>query len=951
MFMHAARRSPLRLPRPATCLALVCTLSAGSLLAQVTPWQTQIVASPDAQTLPEDRGADGLAQTLRKLHTWASLMTIVAHPDDEDGGLLTLESRGLGARTALLTLTRGEGGQNAMSSEADDALGLIRTNELLLADQYSGTEQFFSRVADYGFSKTIDEAHEKWGRDRVLYDAVRAVRMYRPLVVTSVFVGGITDGHGHHQVAGEAAQEVYKLAGDPSVFPDQIAEGLLPWKPLKIYERLPFFSITQQGMFDYATNKWAPVRFYNYITGEWSDKAPSADVQIPEGTYDPILGRSYFQIAREGWSNQKSQYGGGNYPLPGPVSVAYHRYASDVPVSDHETNIFDGIDTSLPGMAILAHGDATFLKTALSKIDQHVITATFGYLPSDPSKIMPELAAGYRETLSLIEAIKDSSLSATDKANINHELQIKVTQFNTAIAEALGLQVNAFVIPRTADRPDALSNTAADTPIAVTPSSEFDVRLHVTSAGPWSTGGPLKLTKTWLAPSDPTPWTMQRLGSPGMDSVWSNAGDVIYRVTVPHNARVTRPYFSRPNTEQAYYDLSDPKLANQPLAPYPLAGWAEFTYDGLPIRIGQVVQTVHREHGFGSLYQPLVVLPKISVGFSSNAGVVALGATAFPLTVTVKNEQAEKDDATLHLELPSGWTSDPPTTSLHLRPGEAIPTTFTVHPATVNTSSVPIKAIAQSGNDLFNEGIQQVGYPGVRPYFLYRPASYEVRGVDVKVDPKLNIGYIMGTGDGMPQALEEIGLHPHLLTTGEISGSDLSRYNAIIIGIRAYSNRPELRANTQRLMEYVRQGGSLIVQYQSVGFGSQDAPYSLSLGGNPEKVVEENDPVTLTDHALFQWPNRITPADFNGWVEERGHSFLDSWDSHYSPLAETHDPGQDPQRGGLLYTRLGKGNYIYVAYALYRQVPEGVPGAFRILANLVSIGVNPHLSTPAPDSH
>ncbi len=277
----------------ATALALIlaCSLTA-SLNAQVTPWQTQIVASPDAQTLPEDRGADGSAQTLKKLHTWASVMMIVAHPDDEDGGMLAFESRGLGARTAVVTLTRGEGGQDAMSSATDDALGLIRTNELLLADQYSGSEQLFARVADYGFSKTIEEAHQQWGHDRVLYDVVRAVRLYRPLIVTSVFVGGITDGHGHHQVSGEAAQEVFKMAGDPNVFPDQIAQGLRPWSPLKVYARVPFSPVSAKGMFDYATGKWAPVRFYNYVSGQASDKAPSADAEISEGTFDPILGRS-----------------------------------------------------------------------------------------------------------------------------------------------------------------------------------------------------------------------------------------------------------------------------------------------------------------------------------------------------------------------------------------------------------------------------------------------------------------------------------------------------------------------------------------------------------------------------------------------------------------------------------------------------------------------------------
>ncbi len=933
--MHDAAFAHLR---HAAVLTLACLLAA-PLFAQVTPWQTEITPSPDAQTLSEDRGADGLAQTLKKLHTWASLMMIVAHPDDEDGGMLTLESRGLGARTAILTLTRGEGGQNAMSSEQDDALGLIRTNELLLADQYSGTEQLFSRVADYGFSKTIDEAHEKWGRDRVLYDVVRAVRLNRPLVISAVFVGGITDGHGHHQVSGEAAQEVFKLAGDPTVFPNQIAQGLRPWSPLKVYARVPMFSISDKGMFDYATGKWTPVRFYDYVNKQWSDKVPSVDVEIPEGTFDPILGRSYLQMSREGWSQQKSQNGGGNPPLPGPFDVSYHRYGSLVPTTSPEKSIFDGIDTSLPGIATLAHGDTAFLAAALKEIDQHVMTATFGYLPSNPEKIAPDLALGYLKTKDLIDAVNASTLSADDKADVTHELNIKLAQFNTALAQALGLRVNAFVIPRTPNRPSPFFFAAEATPTAVTPGSEFDVRLHVTSAAPWTAGGPLRLTRTWLEPSGEKQWKTERLGTPGMDVASSNSADAAYRVTVPHDAPYTRPYFTRPTPEQPYYDISDPQLANRPLAPYPLAGWAEFNYNGVPLHLGQVVQTVHREHGYGDLYQPLVVVPELSVNITSPAGIVPLGATSFPLTVSVKNSQQEVADGTLRLELPAGWTTEPPAFQLHLRANEVAPVTFTIHPISLASENYTLKATAQIGNSVFSEGVETVGYPGLRPYFLYRPATYRARGVDVKVAPNLNVGYVMGTGDDVPQALEELGIHPHLLSASEIASADLSRFDAILIGIRAYSNRPELAANSHCLLDYVHNGGNLIVQYQSAGFGGF-GPYPYSLG-RAERVIDETAPVSIADDPLFQWPNRITTTDFDGWVEERGHSFLESWDNHYSAPTETHDPGQDPQHGGLISARYGKGTYTYIAYALYRQFPEAVPGAYRLLANLISIGKSP----------
>ena len=259
------------------------------------------VSPHDGHELPVDQGARGLQQMLRRLNTRASLMLIIAHPDDEDGGMLTFYSRGQGARVAMLTLNRGEGGQNAMTGDFEDALGLLRTQELLAADRYLGVNQMFGTEVDFGFCKTKEEAFAKWTHERVLYDAVRAVRLYRPLVIASVFIGGVTDGHGQHQVSGEIAQEVFKAAADPKVFPDQIAEGLLPWAPLKVYARVPMQAITEKGLYDYATGQYAPARFTNYVTGEVTTTAPSPDVVVHEGTPDPLLdGKSYVQFGRMG---------------------------------------------------------------------------------------------------------------------------------------------------------------------------------------------------------------------------------------------------------------------------------------------------------------------------------------------------------------------------------------------------------------------------------------------------------------------------------------------------------------------------------------------------------------------------------------------------------------------------------------------------------------------------
>jgi LmbE family N-acetylglucosaminyl deacetylase len=915
-------------------MALVVT----SASAQTVPYATTLAPATDAQILPEDRGVDGLWQTLNKLRTWASLMTIVAHPDDEDGGMLTYESRGAGVRTALMTLTRGEGGQNAMSGESYDALGLLRTNEILRADEFYATNQYWSRVADYGFSKTIEEAFSRWGHDRVLYDVVRAVRLNRPLVLTSTFVGGITDGHGHHQVSGEMAQEAFLAAGDPTVFPDQIQAGLRPWSPLKVYSRLPFVSASKQGMFDYATGKWAPVRFYNYVDKKWTEGELSSNLEIPEGAFDPLLGRSYIQIARQGWGEQKSQNGGGNPPLAGPNDVRYHRYASRVDTKEEETSFFDGIDVSLVGMAQLAHGDKAFLIDGLKRIEQHVNNAMTSFSPARPSKIAPELRDGYLATQKLAEQVDASSFSADDKANLRHELDIKLVQFNTALAEALGLEVKAIVTPKSSG---SLPLAADETIPAATPGANFDVRLHVSSAGGWASGGEVQLAKTWLKSTDEgQPWQISRLSSPGIDDPATTAGDVVFGVIVPRTAMPTRPFFTRPNTEQAFYDVADQRRLNDSFAPYPLEGWAEFKYGAVPIRIGQVVQTVHRVRGPGAVFEPLLVAPGLSLTLPTSAGAVPLSNQDLTLAVKVHSNLDGNTDGELHLQLPEGWTADPAKAAFRLKMGEDTSVSFRVHPASLAEKSYTLQAVATSGNSEYREGYQTVGYPGLRPYNLYRPATYRLRAIDVKTVPGLNVGYVMGTGDDVPQALEQLGVSTHLLNTQEVVSGDLSKYDALVLGIRAYAARPELTAANSRLLDYVHQGGCLIVQYNSGEYDHNFGPYPYVLGRNPEKVVDESAPVTLPEpnHPLLTSPNRITPADFDGWVEERGHSFLQEWDSHYTALTETHDPDQDPQRGGLLFASYGKGVYIYAGLALYRQLPEAVPGAYRILANLVSAG-------------
>jgi hypothetical protein len=301
----------------------------------------------------------------------------------------------------------------------------------------------------------------------------------------------------------------------------------------------------------------------------------------------------------------------------------------------------------------------------------------------------------------------------------------------------------------------------------------------------------------------------------------------------------------------------------------------------------------------------------------------------------------------VRLELPTGWTSTPAQASFNLaKDGEAQHVDFEVTPAQLQTKPYHITAVATYNGQQYKQGYDMTGYEGIRPYPLYSAANYKTTGVDVNVAPNLTVGYVEGTGDDVAQSLGEIGIHPQFLSPQDLATGDLSKYDCIILGVRAYAARPDLITYNGRLLNYVKNGGVVFVQYNTAQYDHDYGPYPYSLTNDPEKVVDETARVQILEpqNPLFTWPNKITSADFDGWVEERGHSFMKSWDPHYVALTEVHDPDQDPQKGGLLYARYGKGAYVYAAYALYRQLPEGVPGAFRLFANAVSLAHNPALA-------
>ena len=875
------------------------------------------VAAPAlVDTLPINHGPRALEQLLRKLRTRASMMLIVAHPDDEDGGLLTYESRGQGARVAMLTLTRGEGGQNLMSADFNDALGLIRTQELLAADRYMGVDQFFGTEVDFGFSKTKEETLKQWGHERVLYDAVRAVRLYRPLVIASVFVGGVTDGHGQHQVSGEIAQEVFVAAANPKVFPEM---GLPPWAPLKVYARTPFAPVSDKGMFDYATGRYSPTRFHNYVTGRDIDHEPAATVTVHEGEKPAIAafgGMTFVQFARQGLAMQKSQIGNGvRVPPAGLYDVGYTRMGSrlgrdfsDGPKQERE--LFEGVDTSLAGIAGLAPDAPASLRAGLAAVDAKVTEAQRAFDPVRPEAIAPQLHDGLRVLDGLIASVEKSGIARAGRFNVLHELRVKRVQMNDALVLAYGLRVTAVAEDRAAG------------------AGQPSFRVRVTERQ--VSGQPLALAATC--------WE----GAGGEACKPAESGQAAPAETElgPLKAGPTRPYFSRPGIAQPFYDVSSKDLRNAPATPAPFAAKYVFKDREVPL---EVMATVAYPDGSPLAGQAVAVVPPVSVGVMPRLGIIRPGDHEIGLHAAVEGGRG----GTVMVKVPAGWTSRPAQAAFPASGADGL--RFTVSSPQGAGSEQVISLDAVSEGKHYAESYRAVGYPGLTFTNFYTPATFKASAVDVRTAPGLRVGYLAGTGDDTAGALGSLGLTPTMLTAAELTGpgatAKLRKFDVVVLGVRAYSAHPELSGTgSAPLIDFARAGGVVITQYNSGGFDPRSAPFPFSLpGDSAHNVVDEDQPVRLLvpDAALLSWPNQLTAHDFDHWVEERGHGFASEWAPEYKPLLETHDLEQDPQRGGLLVAQVGRGAYVYCALALYRQLPEGVPGAYRLLANLVSYAKNP----------
>ncbi len=916
-------------------LALLAAILAGGAVAP---------AAATAQTAStEYEGAAALGLGLRRLGTAKRVLMIAAHPDDEDTQLLSALALGQGAEVAYLSLTRGEGGQNSIGPELQEALGLIRTEELLAARRLDGAAQFFTRAYDFGFSKSADETFSQWPRDSVLADVVAVIRAFRPDVVVAMFSGTPRDGHGQHQASGLLAREAFEAAGDPARFPEHFSRGLRPH---------------------------APARFYR---GGWIRFEGEAPIPVETGTLDPLLGRSYHQVAMASRSRHRSQ-DMGQLELPGPRATsvtllvdrtggAALRAAAGSPADAGSgarpgnpedatsRSIFGGMDTTLVARATSAAAgspgrDSSAWRRVLAALrayETEVEAARGRFNPMAPDGIVPGIAAGIGHL-----AAADSILAGLgdDAAwELRFLVAAELRAARSALARAAGIVLDAVADD---DR--------------VVPGQSFHLELTL-----WN-GGARPITVEALEPVLPAGWRAAPVEAEAAtaEERTIEPGRLLtrrFRVEVPPDAAPTEPYFLRePRAGAAYRWAPDEPSATLPFEPPAVRARATVTLLGASVELER--EAAHRtlDRRAGEVRRPVLVVPAVSVTLDPGVLVLPLGgvhgdrnppagsrgAASAPaplrFTVRVTGEAPDGRAGELRLVPPAGWRVEPASTPVRLDgPGAASAHEFTLHlPAGVQPGEYPVRAVFESADGArYDRGYQIVDYPHIRPRPLYREAASTVRAFDVRVAGGVHVAYIMGGGDEVPQALAQLGVRLEPLAAEALAEADLDRYDVIVTGVRAYETQPALRTHNGRLLEWVERGGVLIVQYNQYTFSEGGyAPYPLTIARPHDRVTDERSPVRLLEpsHPVLSWPNRIGPADFEGWIQERGLYFPRTWDERYVPLLEMNDLGEAPMRGALLVARHGKGVYVYTGLAFFRQLPAGVPGAYRLFANLLSLG-------------
>ncbi len=827
---------------------------------------------------PPQPNAAQIALGLRKLGVAGSVLYVAAHPDDENTALLAYLANGALLRTAYLSITRGDGGQNLIGSEQGPALGLIRTQELLAARRIDGAEQFFTRARDFGFSKSPDETLRIWGKDAVLADVVAVIRKFRPDVIVTRFSPEPAETHGHHTASAILALEAFHAAADPKFHPEQLVGGVGVWQARRIF--------------------WNRSSFFIKPTDD-----VSGDVKLDVDGYNPLLGESYGEMAADSRSMHKSQ-GFGVARTRTPIVEYFKLLASSDPKEAARekplTEILDGIDVTLKRFAgaTRLHG---LVDRALAKFE-----------PAAPYAAVPALVA------------VDGALSEIADAGWRAEKQREVSHLVVAAA-GLFLDATAADYRAAPGTSVEVTATAVDrSPVAVTLD---EIRF------PFEASGHAVAHKLETPKQDG-----QRL--PGAAPPF----EVKQSVKLPAELAPTTPYWLEAPPEAGLY-RADPALVGLPEQASLVEVTFVLTIGGRKLTVARPVSYKWTDPVMGERYRALEVTPAVSV--RPEAGVLMFPRGAVQTLSVRLVAGVASATGVLRPQAPSGWTVEPASAPFTLGAvGSEAGLSFHVRQnAGAGASSGPalLHVVAESAGARFSRGVVRIEHAHI-------PIQTYLVGADVRLVPVelgvagKRIGYIPGPGDEVPASLRQVGYEVTILDEEALAAGapSLARFDAIVAGVRAFNTNERLRAAHAALMAYVDGGGTLVLQYNT---NNRLAPLTVPLGPWPfdigqKRVTDETAAVAVTasGHPAVATPNAIGPADFEGWVQERGLYFADKWDGHYQTPLSMHDPGEPPQAGSLLWARYGKGTFVYTGLAFFRQLPAGVPGAYRLFANLLAGG-------------
>jgi LmbE family N-acetylglucosaminyl deacetylase len=841
--------------------ALVCGLTYA--LACSFTFATPSLYSPVYGAEMKRDSPPAILHELKKFRQMGSALYIAAHPDDENTELLAYLARGRDYRTAYLSLTRGDGGQNVLGSDLGAKLGMARTQELLAARQIDGAQQFFSRAVDFGFSKNYVETLKVWNKQEILSDMVRVIRQFRPDVLITRFAPTPGGTHGHHTASTVLALEAFKLAGDATAFPDQIKQGLKPWQPKRI--------------------------MWNVSTWQKDKIAAGNLLKIDAGGFDPVSGESFTDIASYSRAMHKTQ-GFDSFKITGVNGAPRIESFQHLDGEPAHGDIMDGVDTSWKrvkgGAEIGSEIDAI-----ISKFDQHNVVASVPEL----LKLRKKLAA----------------LPPSD--NLQGVIDEKRAQLDRILQLCLGLEVETTI-----DRADYVPGE----PVTLKHSAVVHAKL------------PPGVTVRFTGVRYPE---INKEVSKSIDLHSNEIASFEAVEPLPGTALLAHPWWLRVEGSAGMFEVGDPKLIGtaQNAPSFPVESIFQIGNQTLVVQ-DQPVQVENGAEGL-RVSKPLSIIAPISLHCDIETLVLTPGATK---TVTVEVAASRADiTGTVALEAPEGWAVAPANRSFSLaKVGETAQFQFTVT-APAKPSSARIAASARVKDVDYRSRREVITYAHIPPQILHAPAVVKAVSVDLNIAGK-SVGFIPGAGETLPESLRQMGYTVKTLDDGDLTAEKLHEFDAVIFGLRAFNVRKKIDEYMPAIFEYVKNGGTVITQYNRPDkmTTTKIAPYQLQISS--DRVTDENAVITFLDPAnkVLNSPNKLTSADFDNWVQERGLYFAGKWSKEFTPIIACSDEGEAPLKGGLLIAQYGKGHYIYTGLSLFRQLPAGVPGAYRLLANMIAVG-------------